>query len=136
MFRNSLTPVLSVNEGRQAIDFYRKAFGAEEVTRTTSQDGHVVAELRLGQARFRVAHEAPEHDNVSPTSLGGTTVRLNLFVADPDATVAAAVEAGAILVSPVEDQSYGLRQGRIADPFGHHWLIGRPLPGQSSDWAR
>jgi len=83
-----------------------------------------------------VADEAPETGNLSPEALGGTSVRLNLLVADPDGVAAVAIANGAIEVAPVADQSYGLRQGRLADPFGHHWLIGRPVAGTAGDWAR
>jgi PhnB protein len=87
-------------------------------------------------ARFRVADEAPEASNLSPQTLNGTTVRINLLVADPDELAARAIAHGAIEVAAVADQSYGLRQGRFADPFGHHWLIGRPLAGEPGAWAR
>jgi PhnB protein len=66
----------------------------------------------------------------------GTSVRLNLLVADPDAFAGRAIANGATEIAPIADQPYGLRQGRLADPFGHHWLIGRPLAGESGDWAR
>jgi PhnB protein len=88
------------------------------------------------EARFRVADEAPEAATPSPEALGGTTVRINLLVADPDVVSDRAVAAGAVQIAPVADQPYGLRQGRLADPFGHHWLIGTPLPGTEGDWAR
>jgi len=113
-----------------------QAFGAEEVYRNTYPDGRIVTEMALGGARFRVADEAPEAPNLSPHSLNGTSVRINLLVADPDAVFQQAIQSGAVEVAPVSDQSYGLRQGRLADPFGHHWLIGRPLPGPAGDWAR
>jgi PhnB protein len=87
-------------------------------------------------ARFRVADEAPEASNLSPQALNGTTVRINLLVADPDELAARAIANGAMEVAPIADQSYGLRQGRFADPFGHHWLIGRPLAGKAGAWAR
>jgi PhnB protein len=131
-----LTPVLTVRGAAAAAEFFVRAFGAEEVHRNTYPDGRAVVELALGDARFRVADEAPAAANLSPEALGGTSVRLNLLVADPDALVARAVRCGATEVAPVADQSYGLRQGRIADPFGHHWLIGRPLDDPSGDWAR
>jgi PhnB protein len=83
-----------------------------------------------------VADEAPQFGNLSPQTLNGTSVRLNLLVADPDAVARQAVAQGASEIAPVADQSYGLRQGRFVDPFGHHWLIGRPLPGESSAWVR
>jgi PhnB protein len=135
-FGATITPVLTVRGAARAVDFYRRAFGAEEVYRNTYPDGRVVAELAVEGARFRVADEAPEAANLSPETLGGTTVRINLLVADPDRLAARAVEHGAVEVAPVADQAYGLRQGRLADPFGHHWLIGRPLAGQAGDWAR
>lgn len=135
MFRSSITAVLTVRGADEAITFYSQAFGAEEVYRNTYPDGRIVAELAVGDARFRVADEAPEASNLSPETLGGTSVRINLFVEDPDSLVERAVQHGAVLVGPVVDQSYGLRQGRLADPWGHHWLIGRPLEGPSGDWA-
>src|SRR5262249_33897529 len=124
-----ITPVLTVRNAQAAVDFYRRAFGAEEAYRNTYPDGRIVAEMAVGQGRFRVADESPAASNLSPQSLNGTTVRINLFVADPDAVFQQAVESGAVEMAPVTDQSYGLRQGRLADPFGHHWLIGRPIPG-------
>jgi PhnB protein len=65
--------------------------------------------------------------SASRQTLGATTVRVSLHVDDPDAVAAQALAAGATLLFPVEDQDYGMRQGRVVDPFGHHWLIGRPL---------
>jgi PhnB protein len=135
-FGTTITPVLTIRGAARAVDFYRRAFGAEEVHRNTYPDGRIVAELAVEGARFRVADEAPEAANLSPAALGGTTVRINLLVADPDRLATRAVEHGAVEVAPVADQGYGLRQGRLADPFGHHWLIGRPLAGPAGDWAR
>ena len=135
-FRTSITPVLTVRGAAAAVSFYERAFGAVEIHRNTYPDGRIVVELAIGEARVRVADEAPEAHNLGPETLGGTSVRLNLLVADPEALAARAVEAGATLVAPVVEQSYGLRQGRLADPFGHHWLIGTPLPGPTGDWAR
>jgi len=135
-FRSSITPVLTVTHATEAVAFYQRAFGAEEVYRNSYPDGRIVAEMAVGVARFRVADEAPEAANLSPQTLHGTTVRLNLLVADPDGFATRAVAHGAVEIAPVADQSYGLRQGRLADPFGHHWLIGRPLAGEGGDWAR
>jgi PhnB protein len=131
----SITPVLTVVDAEAAVTFYKRSFGAREVFRNTYPDGWIVAEMAVGDARFRVAEEAPEADNLSPQTLKGTTVRINLLIDDPEASVARAVANGAVEVAPVADQSYGLRQGRIADPFGHHWLIGRPLAGEAGVWA-
>jgi PhnB protein len=135
-FRSTITPVLTVRDAAQAIVFYGRAFGAEEIYRNTYPDGRIVAEMAVEGARFRVADEDPEVSNLSPETLNGTTVRINLLVADPDELAARAMANGALEVVPVADQSYGLRQGRLADPFGHHWLVGRPLAGQAGAWAR
>jgi PhnB protein len=124
----SITPVLTVRSTAVAAEFYKAAFGAIEISRFDASDGQLVIDLAIGQARFRVVDEAPKAFNLSPETLGGTSVRLNLLVAEPDATAAQAVAAGAVEVFPIADQPYGLRQGRFADPFGHHWLIGKPLP--------
>jgi PhnB protein len=135
-FESTITPVLTVSKAAQAVVFYQRAFGAQEIYRNTYPDGRIVAEMAVGAARFRVADEVPESSNLSPLTLKGTTVRINLLVADPDAAAKRAIENGAIEVAPVANQSYGLRQGRLADPFGHHWLIGRPLNDEVGGWAR
>lgn len=122
-----LMPVLAVRGGSEAVEFYGRAFGARERMRVTAPDGAVVAELEIDGNRLMVADESPEHGNPAPESLGGSTVRLALVVADPDALAARAVAAGARLVYAVADQDYGWRLGRVVDPYGHHWEIGRPL---------
>lgn len=120
--------MLSVRNGKQAVDFYKAAFAAAELFRIDSDAGAVVAQLSVDGAEFWVADESPEHANFSPQSLGGGTVRMILVVDDPDAAFDRAVAAGAQVVHPVDNQ-YGWRLGRLADPFGHHWEIGKPLPG-------
>jgi PhnB protein len=134
--QSRITPVLTVRGAVEAVDFNHRAFGAQAIYRNTYPDGAIVAEMAVGNARFRVADEAPEASNLSPETLRGTTVRTNLLVADPDGLAASAIANGAVEIAPIADQSYGLRQGRIADPFGHHWLIGRPLEDETGDWAR
>ena len=123
----SIAPMLSVRRGAQAIEFYKAAFGAGELFRIDSDDGAVVARLSVGGAEFWVADESPEHSNFSPESLGGGTVRMVMIVDDPDAAFERAVAAGATVVWPVGNQ-HGWRLGRIVDPFGHRWEIGKPLP--------
>ena len=108
--------MLSVRRGARAVDFYQAAFGAEVVYRIDAPDG----------AEFWVADESPEHKNFSPETLGGGTVRMVLVVENPDEAFATAVEAGATVVWPVGNQ-YGWRIGRVVDPFGHHWEIGKPV---------
>jgi PhnB protein len=124
----SILPQLSVRRGRAAVEFYAAAFGAVEVYRVggTDDDEAVVSQLSVGDASFWVADESPPHGNFSPESVGGGTVRMLLIVDDPDAAVARAVAAGAREVYPV-GEAHGWRLGRIEDPFGHHWEIGKPL---------
>ena len=124
---SSLTPLLTVKSAVDAIAFYREAFGAVERERFTAPTGQIVARVEIDGLSFYVVDENTEAFNVSPTSLGGTSVRIGLIVDDPDAVAAKAIAAGATEVFPVGDQPYGLRQGRVADPEGHHWLIGKPL---------
>jgi len=127
----TVAPMLSVRRGAEAVEFYQSAFGARVLFRMDGEGGSVVAQLSLGAAEFWVADESPEHLNFSPETLGGGTVRMVMVVADPDAAFARAVAAGAKIVSPVADQPYGWRVGRIVDPYGHHWEIGKPLAQNS-----
>jgi PhnB protein len=122
-----IMPMLSLRDAARAIEFYERAFGARELTRLTSPEGRIVATMAIDDAEFGVVDEAPQAGNLSPDALGGTSVRISLHVADPDAVAQRAIDAGADLLFPVEDQPYGMRQGRVKDPFGHHWLIGRDL---------
>lgn len=125
--KTSIAPLLSVRRGVKAIEFYKAAFDAEELFRVENDKGEVVARLSVAGAEFWLADESPEHANFSPESLGGGTVRMVMIVDDPDAAFDRAVAAGAKVVSPVSNQ-HGWRLGRIVDPFGHHWEIGKPLP--------
>jgi PhnB protein len=122
-----LEPMLSVRNGSKAIKFYTAAFGAETLFRIGDEGESVVAQLSVGGAVFWVADESPENSNFSPETLGGSTVRLVLIVDDPDAAFDRALSAGGTTVWPVADQPYHWRVGRLADPFGHHWEIGKPL---------
>jgi PhnB protein len=124
--RPSVTPWLSVRGSARAGEFYKAAFGATEAYRMDGDGGSIVARLSLHGAEFWVGDESPEHFNFSPETVGGGTVRIILTVADPDIVFARAVAAGAKQVFPVTEE-YGWRLGRVVDPFGHHWEIGRPL---------
>ncbi len=106
--------------------FYAAAFGAETLF-LLNDGGAVVAQLSACGAVFWVADESPQHFNFSPETLGGSTVRLVMIADDPDAAFDRAISAGATVVWPVADQPYHWRVGRLADPFGHHWEIGKPL---------
>ena len=122
----SIEPMLSVRNGANAVEFYKAAFGAIVVYRVEDPGGAVVARLSVDGAEFWVSDESPAHGNFSPETLGGGSARMILTVPDPDAMFAQAVAAGASAVFAVEE-AHGWRLGRVVDPFGHHWEIGRPL---------
>ena len=125
--KTTLAPMLSVRQGARAVEFYKAAFGAEVLFRLDGDGGGVVAQLAVGASEFWVADESPEHLNFSPDTLEGSTARMILVTEDPGALFRQAIAAGGRVVSPVEDQPYGWRVGRLVDPFGHHWEIGKPL---------
>ena len=123
-----ISPQLAVRRGREAIAFYEAAFGAVEVHRVggTDEDPSVVSQLTVGDAAFWVADESPEHQSLSPETVGGGTVKLLLIDDDPQAVIDRAVGLGAREVYAAEAQ-HGWLLGHIEDPFGHHWEIGKPL---------
>jgi PhnB protein len=121
----TIAPWLCVRGGARAVEFYKAAFGATELF-LMGEGYSVVARLSIQGAEFWLSDESPEHHNYSPESLGGITVRIILTVPDPDAVFARAVKAGAKEVYPVTEE-HDWRIGRVVDPFGHHWEIGRPL---------
>ena len=123
----SISPLLNVRNGAAAIEFYQAAFGAVVLSRV--DEGSVVAQLCVDDAIFWLADESPQHLNLSPATVGGSTVRMVLIADDPDSVFNRAIAAGAAVVWPVADQEYGWRVGRVVDPFGHHWEIGKPLAG-------
>jgi PhnB protein len=123
----TLEPFLNVSNGPDAIAFYKAAFGAEVVFLIPPETGSTIAQMSISGETFWLADESPDHQNPSPATLKGSTVRLVLTVDDPDAVFERAVAAGATVLWPMEDQDYGWRMGRVVDPFGHHWEIGKPL---------
>jgi PhnB protein len=123
----TVSTLLNVRRAAEAIEFYTRAFGAATLSRIDGEDGSVVAHLSIGKGDFWVADESTAHQNFSPETLGGSSMRMVLVVDDPHAAFDRAVAAGASSISPVRDEPYGWRIGRIADPFGHHWEIGKPL---------
>lgn len=120
---------LTVRDAAAAIDFYRRAFGAEELFRLTEPGtgrvGH--AQLQLGPRVLMLADEYPELNLVAPSPDQGCSMRIHLHVADADACIEQAVQAGATLLMAPQDQFYGERAGRVRDPFGHQWLIGHEI---------
>jgi len=123
----SLAPWLSVSDGERAIVFYKSAFGADEVYRLDMPEGAgVVVRLSVGGAEFWVSGESGSETQSNVSPLGGNSLRMILTVANPDAVFARALAAGATEVFPV-GEDHGWRLGRLSDPFGLHWEIGRPL---------
>jgi PhnB protein len=122
---HTLTPYLGIRGSAKALDFYKKAFGAEELFRipgpTPDSVGH--AEIRIGDSIVMLSEEMPQMGMKGPQSLGGTPVTLVLYVKDVDASVKQAVAAGATIVRPVQNQFYGDRSGVLSDPFGHMWCV-------------
>jgi PhnB protein len=131
---HTVTPYLCVNGAAQALDFYKKAFGAVEVMRMPQPDGRIGhADIRIGDSHVMLADEFQEMGHKSPKTLGGTPVQLALYVEDVDGFVDRAVKAGAKLIRPVEDQFYGDRAGAVEDPFGHSWHISTHVEDVSPD---
>jgi PhnB protein len=121
---HSVTPYLIYKGAAEAIEFYEKAFGAVEVMRMAGPDGRIGhAELKIGDSHIMLADEHPDMGIYSPSHYGGSPVSVLLYVEDADATVNAAVAAGAKITRPLKDEFYGDRAGTITDPFGHQWYI-------------
>jgi PhnB protein len=121
----SIQPELWVDRASEAVAFYAAAFGATVLHRVGEGD-EIVAQLAVGDASFWVAAAGPSVGRFSPKAIGGGTSRTLLVVDDPDAVLTRAVDAGAAEVSPVGDE-HGWRIGRLVDPFGHEWEIGKPI---------
>jgi PhnB protein len=121
----SIQPELWVDRAGAAVAFYEAAFGARVLHRVGEGDD-IVAQLAAGDATFWVAADSPSLKRFSPQAIGGATSRTLLVADDPDAVIKRAVDAGATEAAPVEDE-HGWRMGRIVDPFGHEWEIGKPL---------
>lgn len=133
---HTLAPHLVVRGAANAIEFYKKAFGAEELRRMPAPQGGLLmhAELKIGDSRIMLCDEFPMPGTWrSPQSLGGTTVTVHLFTADADATFERAVKAGATVKMPLTDMFWGDRYGRLADPFGHEWSIATHIKDLSAD---
>ena len=141
----SLNVYMCFNNASAAMDFYKRAFGAEELMRLAEPGGRIGhAELKIGEAVFMLSDEYPDYGTLSPQTIGGSPVKLHLSVENVDSFVERAVEAGASIVRPVEDQFYGDRSGQIRDPFGYTWIVATHLKDvpieemQSAveEWAR
>jgi PhnB protein len=121
-------PYLRVHSAAEAIEFYARAFGATELFRLTEPSGRIGhAEIKIGPATIMLSDEYPEHGIRGPRTLGGTSFSLHLHVEAVDQAFAKAVDAGAEILRPLQDQFYGERSGTVRDPFGHEWLLGGHL---------
>ncbi len=130
----AITPYLTVKGAAKGIEFYKKAFGAVETMRWTGPDGRIGhAEIEISGTPVFLSDEHPEIDVVSPETLGGSAVGLHLMVEDADATFSRALAAGAKEIRPVKDEEYGLRSGKLKDPFGHTWYIATRKQDLSSE---
>lgn len=119
----SVNLILTVDDGARAIDFYSRAFGAKEISRLPMGDKIGHAELEIGDTRFMLNDEFPDHGNLGPNSRGGTTVGLVIYTDDVDSAFRKAIEAGGKETMAVENQFWGDRMGTLTDPFGHKWSI-------------
>lgn len=132
---HAVTPYLIVDGAAEALEFYKKAFGAKEELRLDSPDGGKVghAEILIGDSHVMLSDEHPEFDALSPTTRGGTPVTLCLYCDNADETFARAVEAGATQVRPLQNQFYGDRSGTVQDPYGHIWTISTHIEDLSQE---
>ena len=121
---HTVTPSLIVRDASAAIDFYKRAFGAEEIDRMVGPDGKIMhAEIRIGDSRIMLGEENEQWGARSPLLTNGNPGSLHIYVEDADASFDRALKAGAKALRPVEDQFYGDRSGQLEDPFGHRWSV-------------
>lgn len=121
---HSVTPYLSIKGAADAIEYYKKAFGAVELFRMAAPDGKVGhAEIKIGDSPIMLADEYPDMEFVSPKTLGGTPVGIMIYVEDVDKIYKQSIDAGGTEVKPLQDQFYGDRSGTLKDPFGHVWTV-------------
>jgi PhnB protein len=130
----AVTPYITITGASEAIAFYKKAFGAEEVMRMNGPDGKVMhAEIRIGGSVIMLHDENPQWKALSPKTIGGSASSIMLYVPDVDAVMKAAEQAGATVTMPAADQFYGDRCGNITDPFGHKWAIATHIEDVAPD---
>jgi uncharacterized glyoxalase superfamily protein PhnB len=122
---HTITPHLVVRGAAEAIEFYKRAFGAEELDRSPGPDGKRLmhAEVRIGSSRLLLVDEYPEYGSKSPQALGGSAVTIHLYVEDVDGLFDRAVKAGCTVEMPLMDAFWGDRFGQLVDPFGHKWSL-------------
>lgn len=134
---HSLTPMIVCKGALGAIDFYKRAFGAEELTRLVGPDGNLLhASLRIGNSILMLTEECLPMGARDPRGLGGTPVTIHLAVADADAAVARATGAGANVIMPVSEMFWGARYGVLTDPYGHSWSVATQVKDLTNDEIR
>lgn len=125
---HELFPYLRVKDAGQAIEFYKRAFGAVEKFRLTEPSGRIGhCELLFGSTTLMLSEEYPEYGFLGPQSIGGTSISIHLHLDDADAAIERAVSAGATVIRPPSDAFYGERSGTVRDPFGHEWMLGHSI---------
>lgn len=131
---HTVTAYLCVKDAAKGIEFYKKAFGAEEVLRMKAPNGAVMhAEIQIGDSKIMLADEHPEMGFKAPQAFGGSPMKLLLYVSDVDKRVEQAVKAGAKLIREVKDQFYGDRSGAVEDPFGYTWYLATHIEDVSAE---
>lgn len=130
---HSVNAYLTVDDAAAAIEFYKNAFGATEHMRMPMGEKIGHADIVIGDTHIMLADEFPEMDKLGPTSLGGSTCSLMIYVPDVDAAFEKAIAAGAEVTRPVEDQFYGDRSGWLKDPFGHEWTLATHIEDVSEE---
>lgn len=124
----TVSAYFTVKDAAAALDFYARAFGAEELFRLTDPTGKVGhAEIRIGHTVMMLADEHPDFGALSPPTIGGSPVSFHIVANDADSAVDRAVEAGATLLRPLQNEFYGMRSGMVADPFGYKWFIAHEI---------
>ncbi|HEU0309673.1 MAG TPA: VOC family protein [Sphingomicrobium sp.] len=130
---HSVTPYLVLDKAAEAIEFYKKAFGAEEIYRLPMGERIGHAEIKIGDSFVMLADEFPDMGHLGPKSRGGTTVSLLIYLPDVDTAFKKALDAGATQTKPLENQLWGDRMGTVTDPFGHQWSLATHVEDVSED---
>lgn len=131
---HELFPYLRVKGAGQAIEFYKRAFGAVEKFRLTEPSGRIGhCELIFGNTTLMLSEEYPEYGFLGPQSIGGTSISIHLHLDDADAAIERAVGAGATVIRAASDAFYGERSGTVRDPFGHEWMLGHSIEDVTPD---
>jgi PhnB protein len=131
---HTVTPSIVVDGAAKAIDFYKKALGAEEIMRFPGPDGKIMhAEIRIGDSVIMLVDQMPEQGGRGPKLIGGTPVSFFVYGEDVDAAWKRAVDAGAKPIMPLDDQFWGDRTGLLEDPYGHHWWLAQHVEDLTPD---